>query len=72
MNVEYKKRVGDEMVPIKACKTNLNFCDGKRFYVISIKNYPLDQSVYLIKRDLWNKTNNATKEQIRDLDLDNI
>ena len=66
------KKVGDEMVPIKACKTNLSFCDGKRFYVISIKNYPHDQSLYLFKRDLWNEPNNATNEQIRGLNLDNI
>ena len=48
------------MTTVKISKRSLsNFVD-KRFYVKNIKSYPLDENMYLFKRDLLNKINQQT------------
>ena len=46
------QKVGDNMTTTKTSKIRLNTFDDKRFYVINIKSYPLDENLYLFKRDL--------------------
>ena len=43
------------MTTIKISKRSLSNFDDKRFCVNNIKSYPLDENMYLIKRDLLNK-----------------
>ena len=43
------------MATIKISKRSLSNFDDKRFYVNNIKSYPLDENMYLFKRDLVNK-----------------
>ena len=43
------------MTTIKISKGSLSNFDDKRFYVNNIKSYPLDENMYLFKRDLLNK-----------------
>ena len=50
------------MTTIKILKRSLSNFDDKRFYVINIKSYPLDENMYLFKRDLLNKVNQRTLE----------
>ena len=40
------------MTTIKISKRSLSYFDDKRFYVNNIKNYPLDENMYLFKRNL--------------------
>ena len=49
------QKVGSCMTTIKISKTSLSNFDDKRFYVNNIKCYPLDENLYLFKRDLINK-----------------
>ena len=50
------QKVGDNMTTTKTSKISLNKFDDKRFYVNNIKkSYPLDEHLYLFKRDLVNK-----------------
>ena len=49
------QKVGDNMTITKTSKISLNTFDDKRFYVNNIKSYPLDENLYLFKRDLVNK-----------------
>ena len=46
------QKVGDKMTTIKTSKRSLNNFDDKRFYVNNITSYPLDENLYLFKRDL--------------------
>ena len=46
------QKVGDKMTTIKTSKRSLNSFDDKRFYVNNITSYPLDENLYLFKRDL--------------------
>ena len=48
------------MTTIKISKRSLSNFDDKRFYVNNIKSYPLDENMYLFKRDLLNKINQQT------------
>ena len=43
------------MATIKISKRSLSNFDDKRFYVNNIKSYPLDENMYLFKRELVNK-----------------
>ena len=43
------------MTTTKTSKISLNTFDDKKFYVNNIKSYPLDENLYLFKRDLVNK-----------------
>ena len=43
------------MTTIKISKRSLSNFDDKRIYVNNIKSYPLDENMYLFKRDLLNK-----------------
>ena len=49
------QKVGDNMATTKTSKISLNTFDDKRFYVNNIQSYPLDENLYLFKRDLVNK-----------------
>ena len=49
------QKVGSCMATIKIIKRSLSNFDDKRFYVNNIKSYPLDENMYLFKRDLVNK-----------------
>ena len=49
------QKVGSCMTTIKISKRSLSNFDDKRFYVNIIRSYPLDENVYLFKRDLLNK-----------------
>ena len=56
----------------KSSKISLNTFDDKRFYVNNIKSYPLDDNLYLFKRDLVKKIceagsqiKNASVKQLR-------
>ena len=79
------QKVGSFMVTIKISKGSLSNFDDKRFYVNNIKSYPLDENIYLFKRDLVNKIcqrtssvasqavsliNNTTLELLKKLGLD--
>ena len=48
------------MATIRISKRNLSNFDAKRFYVNNIKSYPLDDNMYLFKRDLLNKISQQT------------
>ena len=54
------QKVGRCMATIKISKRSLSNSDDKRFYVNNIKIYPLDESMYLFKRDLVNKISQRT------------
>ena len=63
------QKVGSYMATIKISKRSLSNFDDKRFYVNNIKSYPLDENMYLFKRDLLKKfceavslINNTTSE----------
>ena len=43
------------MATIKISKRSLSNFDDKRFYVNNIKSYPLDENMYLFKRNLVKK-----------------
>ena len=43
------------MATIKISKRSLSNFDDKRFYVNNIRSYPLDENMYLFKRDLVKK-----------------
>ena len=58
------------MTTTKTSKISLNTFDDKRFYVNNIKSYPHDENLYLFKRDLLIKINNATLELLINLGLD--
>ena len=47
-----KQKVGDNMTTTKPSRICLKTFDDKRFYVNNIKSYPLDENLYLFKRDL--------------------
>ena len=49
------QKVGNCMTTIKIRKRSLRNFDDKKFYVNNIKSYPLDENMYLFKRDLLNK-----------------
>ena len=49
------QNVSSSMTTIKISKRSLSNFDDKRFYVNNIKSYPLDENMYLFKRDLVNK-----------------
>ena len=49
------QKLGSCMATIKISKRSLSNFDDKRFYVNNIKSYPLDENMYLFKRDLINK-----------------
>ena len=49
------QKLGNCMTTIKISKRSLSNFDDKRFYVNNIKSYPLDENMYLFKRDLLNK-----------------
>ena len=53
------QKLGDNMTTTKTRKISLNTFDDKRFYVNNIKSYPLDEKLYLFKRDLVNKIREA-------------
>ena len=65
MTVEESRiqKVGSCMTTIKISKRNLNNFDDKRFYVNNIKSYPLDENMYLFKRDLLNKISQQTSSE---------
>ena len=53
---EYRiQKFRDNRTTTKTSKIRLNTFNDKRFYVNNIKNYPLDDNLYLIKRHLLNK-----------------
>ena len=54
------QKVGSCMATIKLNKRSLSNFDDKRFYVNNIKSYPLDENMYLFKRDLVNKISQQT------------
>ena len=54
------QKVGSCMTTIKISKRLLSKFDDKRFYVNDIKSYPLDENMYLFKRDLLNKISQQT------------
>ena len=58
------QKVGSCMATIKISKRSLNNFDDKRFYVNNIKSYPLDENVYLFKRDLINKICKRTASSV--------
>ena len=79
------QKLGSCMATIKIIKRTLSNFDDKRFYVNNIKSYPLDENMYLFKRDLVNKIcertssvasqagsqiNNTTSELLIKLGLD--
>ena len=43
------------MTTTKTSKISVNTFDDKRFYVNNNKNYPHDENLYLLKKDLINK-----------------
>ena len=49
------QKLGSCITTIKISKRSLSNFDDKRFYVNNIKSYPLDENMYLFKRDLKNK-----------------
>ena len=49
------QKLGSCMATIKISKRSFSNFNDKRFYVNNIKSYPLDENIYLIKRDLVNK-----------------
>ena len=49
------QKVGDNMTTTKTSKISLNTFDDERFYVNNIKSYPIDENLYLFKRDLIKK-----------------
>ena len=49
------QKIGSCMTTIKVSKRSLSNFDDKRFYVNNIKVYPLDENMYLFKRELLNK-----------------
>ena len=61
------QKVGSCMATIKINKRSLSNFDDKRFYVYNIKSYPLDENMYLFKRDLVKKicqrTSSASNRQ---------
>ena len=62
MTVEESRiqKVGSCMTTIKKSKRSLSNFDDKRFYVNNIKSYPLDENIYLFKRDLLNEISQQT------------
>ena len=55
------QKVGSCMTTIKISKRSLSNFDDKRFYVNNIKSYPLDENMYLFKRDLVKKSANGLR-----------
>ena len=49
------QKVGENLLTTKTSKNSLNTFDDKIFYINNIKSYPLDEHLYLFKRDLVNK-----------------
>ena len=56
------QKLGSCMATIKISKRSFSNFDDKRFYLNNVKNYPLDENMYLFKRELLNKINNTTLE----------
>ena len=54
------QKVGSCMTTIKISKRRLSNFDDKTFFVNNIKSYPLDENMYLFKRDLLNKISQQT------------
>ena len=54
------QNLGSCMTTIKISKRSLGNFDDKRFYGKNIKSYPLDENMYLFKRDLLNKISQQT------------
>ena len=54
------RKVGSYMTTVKISKRSLSNFDDNRFYVNNIKSYPLDENMYLFKRDLLNKISQQT------------
>ena len=54
------QKVGSCMTTIKISNRSLSNFDDKRFYVNNIKSYPIDENMYLFKRDLLKKINKQT------------
>ena len=48
------------MTTIKITKRSLSNFDDKRYYVNNVNSYPLDETMYLFKRDLINKISQQT------------
>ena len=59
------QKVGDNMTTTKTSKISLNIFDDKRFYVNNIKSYPHDENLYLFKRDLIKKIQQASVKLLR-------
>ena len=60
------QKVGSCMTTIKISKRSLSNFDDKRFYVINIKSYPLDENMYIFKRDFLNKISQQTSSAPND------
>ena len=58
------------MATIKISKRSFSNFDDKKFYLNNIKNYPLDENMYVFKRDLLNKIKNTNLERPIKLGLD--
>ena len=54
------QKVGSCMTTIKISKRRLSNFHDKKFYVNNVKSYPLDETMYLFKRDLLNKISQQT------------
>ena len=54
------QKLGKCVTTIKISKRSLSNFDDKRFYVYNIKSYPIDENMYLFKRNLLNKIGQQT------------
>ena len=66
------QKVGSCMATIKISKRSLSNFDDKRFYVNNIKSYPLDENMYLFKRDLVIKISQQTSPMANPALINNI
>ena len=48
------------MITSKISKRSLSIFDDKRFYVNNIKSYPLEENMYLFKKDFLNNISQQT------------
>ena len=66
------QNVGSCMATIRISKRSLSNFDDKRFYVNNIKSYPLDENMYLFKRDLLKKISQQTSPMAKPALINNI
>ena len=60
------------MATIKISKRSLSNFDDKRFYVNNIKSSPLEENMYLFKRDLLNNISQQTSPMAKPALINNI